>query len=76
MHYINAHGREDFTFSPPTQSEISGDNNETKLECQESLRNRALLGRVNSVYHEQFSVCGDQKNLDSQVPKGVAPKRG
>ena len=72
MHYINAHGREDFTFSPPTL----GDNNETKSECQESLRNRALLGRVNRVYYEQFSVCGDQKNLDSQVPKGVASKRG
>ena len=22
-----------------------------------------------------FSVCGDQKNLESQVPRGVAPKR-
>ena len=29
MHYINAHGREDLIFSPPTQSEILGNNNET-----------------------------------------------
>ena len=37
MHYIHAHGREDFIFSPPTQSEIFGNNSETKSECQESL---------------------------------------
>ena len=76
MHYINAHGREDFTFSPLTQLGILGNNNETKSEYQESLRNWALLGRVNRVCHEQFSVCGDQKNLDSKFPRGVAPKRG
>ena len=34
MHYINAHGREDFTFSPPTL----GDNNKTRSECQESTK--------------------------------------
>ena len=76
MHYINAHGREDFTFSPLKHSGILGNNNETKSEYQESLRNWALLGRVNRVCHEQFRVCSDQKNLDFQFPKGVAPKRG
>lgn len=74
MHYINAHGREDFTFSPPTQSEILGNNNETKSEYQESLRNWAILGRVNRVCHEQFRVCSDQKKSRFSISKGRRSK--
>lgn len=74
MHYINAHGREDFTFSPPTQSEILGNNNETNSEYQESLRNWAILGRVNRVCHEQFRVCSDQKKSRFSISKGRRSK--
>ena len=74
MHYINAHGREDFTFSPLTQLGILGNNNETKSEYQESLRNWALLGRVNRVCHEQFRVCSDQKKSRFSISKGRRSK--